>query len=256
MKLRIVGSGDAFNAGGRGHACAWLEGLAEGPLMVDFGASAPMQLQAQGRDHRQLAGLAITHLHGDHIGGLPFLWIDWLYRRPRSTPFAILGPPGVEERVRALVRAAYGEAADEPLPLELAWTELRPGESREWLGLEVRAWDSEHQDPPEIALGLSFARRGERAVFSGDALLNEALLEAMAGARLAVVECTGLEPPAGRHCTWSEWQSRLPALSVDTLVLTHLGEEVRARLDALRAAVPGRPRLHFAEDGALIELMD
>lgn len=256
MKLRIVGSGDAFNAAGRGHACAWLEGLAPAPFMVDFGASALMQLQAQGLDHGDLSGLALTHLHGDHIGGLPFLWIDWLYRRPRSAPFAILGPPGVEERVRTLVAAVYGDVADEALPFELHWTEIAPGESREWLGLEVRAWNSEHQDPPEVALGFSITAGQRRVVFSGDAILNDALLESLQGAHLALVECTALEPPAGRHCTWSEWRPRLGDLSVGSLVLTHLGEGMREHLDDLRASVPERPRVVFAEDGDEIDIVD
>ena len=176
MRLRVVGSGDAFNAAGRGHACAWLEGLAERPLMVDFGASALMQLQAQGLDHRALGGLAITHLHGDHIGGLPFLWIDMLFRRVRSEPLAILGPPGVRERVLGLVAASYGDAANETLSCELTWTEIGPGQTRSWLGLDVRAWDAQHQDPPEVSLGFSLAAGALRAAFSGDAVMTDALL--------------------------------------------------------------------------------
>src|SRR5438270_443475 len=67
MRLTIVGSADAFNAVGRSHSCYLLEG-AERPLMVDFGATALSALRRLGREPTDLGGLALTHLHGDHIG--------------------------------------------------------------------------------------------------------------------------------------------------------------------------------------------
>ena len=72
----MIGSANASNAAGRGHACYWLDGAAAGALMVDFGATALMNLKRFGRDPRELAAVVFTHLHGDHIGGWPALLLD------------------------------------------------------------------------------------------------------------------------------------------------------------------------------------
>src|SRR5438132_13048327 len=98
MRLTIVGSADAFNAVGRSHSCYLLEG-AERPLMVDFGATALSALRRLGREPTDLGGLALTHLHGDHIGGFPFLFIDGMYNARRSEALEVVGPTLARERL-------------------------------------------------------------------------------------------------------------------------------------------------------------
>ena len=45
----------------------------KGTLLVDCGASAPVALKAHGLDPNRIDGIVLSHLHGDHFGGLPFL---------------------------------------------------------------------------------------------------------------------------------------------------------------------------------------
>ncbi len=248
--LRIVGSADAFNAAGRGHSCTWIEGLAERPVMVDFGPTALMGLKRVRLAPSALGGIALTHLHGDHFGGLPLLWIDALYRRVRTAPLSILGPPGTREAVLGVVRAFYGDVADRDLPFAVDWPTIRPGQTVSWLGLDVTAWHAPHLDPPALSLGLRFARPGGPTVaFTGDTQLTGEVLDGLRGADLAVVECSAMEPPAGRHVTWREWRSALADLGVPRVVLTHLGEDVRAAADRIAAEAPAGVEVMVAEDG-------
>ncbi|RMG18945.1 MAG: MBL fold metallo-hydrolase [Planctomycetota bacterium] len=254
MRVTIVGSGDASNAGGRAHSCYWIDGFGPRGLMVDFGATALARLWQLGRDPEQLAVLSFTHLHGDHIGGFPFLFIDALYsssRPRRRAPLTVIGPPGTRERLQALVRVAYGKLADTEPSFPLAWEELRPGESLRLEGGTLKAFAAEHMSPPDQALCLRFtAADGRSVAFSGDTRLCEGLLAAAQGTDLLVAECTGLRPPMGKHCTWEEWVEVLPRLDARRVVFSHLGEAVRARAAELLAARPPEgPPLEFAEDG-------
>ena len=45
-------------------------------LLVDCGATGLVALKAQGLDPNAVDAVAVTHLHGDHFGGLPFLILD------------------------------------------------------------------------------------------------------------------------------------------------------------------------------------
>ena len=81
MRLTIVGSGDAFGSGGRFNTCFWLE-TAKGTLLVDCGASSLVALKARGLDHARIDGIILSHLHGDHFGGLPFLLLDAQFPQP------------------------------------------------------------------------------------------------------------------------------------------------------------------------------
>lgn len=257
LVLTVVGSGNASNAAGRGHSCYWLEGvLPAGALMVDFGATALAGLKGLGLDPERLAVLALTHLHGDHMGGFAYLLIDALYDRRRQAPLKVIGPRGVRARLLELLRVTYGSLADKDRPFDLEFVELAPGEVHE-LGPDARlvAFAADHQEPPEAPLCLR-VEAGEQAVaFSGDTRFCPGLFAAARGAALLVAECSALSPPCGAHCSWEEWRARAHELECPRLLLTHLGEDVRARIPELlgQGLGPGL-ELEFADDGQTLTL--
>ena len=248
--MTVVGSADAFNSSGRAHSCYLLEGSSfEGPVMVDFGATALARLRALGREPGELTGLLITHLHGDHIGGLPFFLIDALFNTRRTAPFQIMGPVGTRDAIDRLMRATYGELADFERPYPLTITETRPDTRVEFGGLQVATYPADHMDPPDAPLCLAVTMDGARVAFSGDTSMCDGLRAAMRDADLAIVECTGMTHPIGRHCAWTDWLAELPATSARRVVLTHLGSDVRAAAEAGSLVVAEGPPLEFAEDG-------
>lgn len=218
IKVTALGSADAFNSAGRGHTC-WLVEDGRGACAVDFGATALMALKRLGREPEELDAVHFTHLHGDHIGGWPFLLVDAIYRRQRIRPLVASGPPGTRERLHQLWSACYARAADKPLPFELTVHEMLPGETALLAGREVRAFAAQHATPPEIALSL---RIGELA-FTGDTgVIADGLLD---GARLLCAECTHASGTDRRHLSWDQLRSvKIP------MMLAHLGEEARKRL--------------------------
>lgn len=255
MRLTVIGSSDAFNSSGRGHSCYLLEEAAAAPLLIDFGATALAALGRLGIDPRTVGAIALTHLHGDHTAGLPFLLIDGTYHRVRTAPLEVLGPPGTKARLDALFRATYGSLADKPLPFELRIRELSPGEETELLGAKVRAFAADHLDPPEVALCLRVeGRDGRIAAFSGDTALCPGLIGAADGADLLVAECSAMRPPAGRHSTWEEWRTVLPRVRVKRLLFSHLGAEVRANAAEIVRHAPVGPSLRFADDGLVLDV--
>lgn len=50
--------------------------------------------------------VVVTHLHGDHFGGLPFLVLDGQFSR-RSTPLVVAGPPGTRARLAEAMEVLF-----------------------------------------------------------------------------------------------------------------------------------------------------
>ena len=106
MKLTIVGSGDAFGSGGRLNTCFFLE-TAKASLLVDCGASALPALKGQGIAPNGVDAVILSHLHGDHFGGLPFFLLDARFLSRRDKPLLIAGPLGTRERLTAAMEVFF-----------------------------------------------------------------------------------------------------------------------------------------------------
>ena len=96
MRIRFAGSGDAFGSGGRRQTCIHVSGEGQ-VLLVDCGATSLVALKAEGLDPDAVGAVAVTDLHGDHFGGLPFLILDGQFSG-RSAPLQVAGPPGIRAR--------------------------------------------------------------------------------------------------------------------------------------------------------------
>lgn len=256
MKLTVLGSADAVNSGGRGNSCYLVESTGAKRLMVDCGPTALLSLRQQGIAPESVGGLAFTHLHGDHTGGFPLLCIEAMFGGWRERAVRVLGPPLSKQSLLAVFRAAYAELEPElAARLALSIDELAPGEEREHAGYRVRAFAADHMAPPHQALCLRVTDpAGTVIAFSGDTRICPGLLAAADGAAMLVADCSRLAPPAGAHATWQEWQATLPTLRAESLLLTHLGADMRARAPALLEGLQLPLPVHIADDGLSFEL--
>ena len=159
MRVRFAGSGDAFGSGGRWQTCIHVSGGGQ-VLLVDCGATSLVALEAQGLDPRTVDAVAVTHLHGDHFGGLPFLILDGQFSR-RTTPLPVAGPPGIRARLAAAMEALFpgSSQARRRFPVEV--TELgTDGHAGDLGAATVRGWEVEHAcGAPPLALRVEAGRR-------------------------------------------------------------------------------------------------
>ena len=82
-----------------------------------------------GLDPNTIGSVLISHLHGDHFGGLPFLLLDAQYVSNRTTPLTIAGPPTLSGRLHDLRDAMFPGSAESEPPFPLTssnWIRVRP----------------------------------------------------------------------------------------------------------------------------------
>jgi ribonuclease BN (tRNA processing enzyme) len=248
--LTVVGSADAFNSAGRGNACYLVEDAA-GAFCVDFGPTALAGLKRIGFEPNDLDAVLLTHLHGDHFGGLQLLFIDAQYRSGRARPLVIAGPPGTRERVEGLYRLCYGSAAEKPRKFAVEYVELAAGVQAKVAGRPVRTYAAHHMPPEEGAMHLKVRCGRATLAFSGDTAWSPSLPRLARGADLLVCECTEERGDPGPHLAFEQLVPRLGELPARRIVLTHLGEAMRRRAERRPP-----PRVRFAEDGMRIKVAD
>src|ERR1700684_4273279 len=107
VKVTFAGCGDAFGSGGRFQACIHLEhGSLGAPVLLDRGATSLTALRQCGLDPGEIAAVFVSHLHGDHFGGLPFLVLRGQFSR-RTRPLVVVGPAGTSRRLTEAVECMF-----------------------------------------------------------------------------------------------------------------------------------------------------
>ena len=246
MKLTIVGCGDAFGSGGRMNTCFWLE-TAKGTVVVDFGASALPALKALKFDPNRIDAIVLTHLHGDHFGGLPFLLLDYQFLARRERPLLIAGPPGSRERLDAALEVFFPKSTGTKWRFPWRVQEIAVGVASDVLGHAVLSAEVIHQSgAPSTALRLA---DGEKTfAYSGDTEWTDALLPIADGADLFVCECYAYAGKMTGHLSWEILKPKIPALRAKRVMLTHMNPSVLARFDELKGE-----GVLLAEDGLAME---
>ncbi len=244
MRVQFAGTGDAFGSGGRWQTCIHLAAGGQ-VLLVDCGATSLVALKSQGLDPNAVGAVAVTHLHGDHFGGLPVLILDGQFSH-RSEPLLVAGPPGTRARLAAAMETLFPGSSRAPRRFGVEVTELAvDGTPAELGAATVRGWQVEHAcGAPPLALrvelgGVSFA-------YSGDTQWTPALAEAARGADLFAAEAYTFDRPVRYHLDYQTLRAHAGDIHAARVVLTHMSQAMLGRLaDA---------ELPAAYDGMVVDL--
>ena len=223
--------------------CLLVEGVGA-RLLVDCGATSLVAMRRAGIDPTTIDALALTHLHGDHFGGLPFLILDGQFRR-RSGTLTIAGPPGTRARVEAALEVFFPGSTRVTRRFELAFLDLSDGRSTRVGGMTVTAFAVVHASgAPAHALRIEHGAKV--VVYSGDTEWTEGLAEACRDADLLLCEAYTYDRPVKFHLSHADVLAHRDALRARRIVLTHMGPDMLARqADAA---------FECASDGLVIEV--
>ena len=244
MRIQFLGSGDAFGSGGRFNTCILVEAAA-GVFLIDCGASSLIAMRRFRVAPNRIRTIFISHLHGDHFGGLPFFILDAQLVSRRVEPLTIAGPPGLRQRLAEAMEAFFPGSSRVERRFAVETVELEPGAAASVNGVLVTPYLVAHPSgAPPLALRLE--ADGKVVTYSGDTEWTEALVLAARGADLFIAEAYHFEKRVKFHLDYVTLRRHLEELRPKRLILTHMSQDMLARL--------GEVEHEAAEDGQEIEL--
>ena len=244
MRLQFLGSGDAFGSGGRFNTCFHLERPAHGNVLVDCGASSMVAIRKWGVDPNSVSTVLVTHLHGDHFGGLPFFLLDAQLVSRRTAPLVLAGPPGFRERLDIVMEAMFAGSTKVERRFALEIRELALRERVELGGLTVTPYLMKHfSGAPSYALRIE--TEGKVLTYSGDTEWVDELIPAGRGADLFICEAYFFDKVMKYHIDYSTLARRLPDIGAKRTIVTHMSAELLARQSEIA--------LEAAHDGLVVE---
>ncbi len=244
VQVRFLGSGDAFGSGGRFQTCILIKATGS-TFLVDCGASSLIAMRRFGVAPNEVDMILLTHLHGDHFGGIPFVVLDAQLISKRPHPLVIVGPPGTKKRLMEAMEAFFPGSSQAPRPFSLDVQEFEFERPHALGEVTVTPYRVQHAsgDP---ALALRIACAGKIITYTGDTEWTETLVPASKGADLLIAEAYFFEKSIKFHLDFHTLMAHLDELEPQRVMVTHMSEDMLARLDMLSC--------EWAEDGKLIEV--
>jgi len=198
LTVTLLGTGDPIPEAERLSAAIHVAAGDE-RLLFDAGRGVMVQLNHIGQ--RTVDKLFLTHLHSDHVVGIPDLWLTgWLMGR--NGPLQVWGPEGTTNLLAHLQQAYQFDVSyrisDNHRPAEggtFQGHEIREGVVYASHGVTVTAFLVDHR-PITPAFGYRVDFDGRSVVLSGDTRFSEALIERAKGADLLIHEVAGRQDPA------------------------------------------------------------
>lgn len=241
VEVIFLGSGDAFGSGGRFQTCFHVRAEVT-QFLIDCGASSLIAMKRFGVDPSSLDIILLSHLHGDHFGGLPFLILDAQFSR-RTRPLVIAGPPGVEARIRDAMEVLFPGSSAVQRKFIVQFAKLAEGSETVLGPLSVIPYRVVHPSgAPSFALRVTCG--GKVIGYSGDTEWTDTLVQAARGADLFICEAYVFEKKIKYHLDYRTLMDRRTQLGCRRLMLTHMSDDMLQRLQGLDA--------DWAEDGKRI----
>jgi ribonuclease BN (tRNA processing enzyme) len=224
VTITFAGSGDAFGSGGRYQACIHLRPTGGSPVLLDCGATSLSALKSLRLDPGEVSVVVVSHLHGDHFGGLPFLILDGQFSR-RTAPLAIVGPPGTARRLTDAMECLFPGSSTTRRRFGVTVTELAPGTETTVCGVTVRAWEADHPSgAPAVLLRLTLA--GKSIAYTGDTAWTDTIMDAAAGADLLIAEGYYRDKPIPYHLRLADLDAHRGQLTARRVIVTHMSADV------------------------------
>jgi ribonuclease BN (tRNA processing enzyme) len=244
MQLRFIGCGDALGSGGRTNTCFHVTGDRVN-FLIDCGASSLPALKRQGIVRDDIDLVLITHFHGDHFGGLPFLLLDAQFTR-RTRPLVIAGPEGIETRLSEVMEALFENSSKTKQRFDLSVVALRPEATRSFGEVDVTPFSVVHGESGGPFLAYRVEAEDRVIAYTADTEWTETLIPLGRDADLLIAEAYYYDKLVKNHLSLKTLQAHLSEIKPKRLVLTHMSDDMLGRLDSLS--------YDAANDGMVVEV--
>jgi ribonuclease BN (tRNA processing enzyme) len=158
----------------------------------------------------------------------------------------IAGPQGIETKLAYLMEALFEHSSKTKQRFDLSVVALEPEQSRAFGEVKVTPYPVVHGESGGPFLAYRIEAEGRVITYSADTEWTDTLIPAARGADLFIAEAYYYDKIVKNHLSLKTLEAHLPEINAKRLVLTHMSEDMLARLSELPYTA--------AEDGMTVEL--
>jgi ribonuclease Z len=201
LKVVLLGTGAGPPMDLQRYGASTLVDAGSERFLFDCGRGATLRIAQYGIRLGGVSKLFVTHLHSDHVIGIPDLFLTpWASEEARKVPFEVWGPPGTKKmmnhmqeafafdiRIRRDVDEKYSKEG-----ISVSSHDIKEGVVFEKNGVKVTAFQVDH-GPVKPAFGYRVDYAGHSVALSGDTRFSENLIRFSQGVDVIIHEVVDAE---------------------------------------------------------------
>lgn len=217
MEITFLGSSNAFAAEGR----YWSSFVVDQKYVFDAPPTLLPHLKRIGVPLPDIEVVFITHLHGDHFVGLPFLFLEYVYMTQRSKDLFIVGPEGIGEWMEDFANRCYPEITRQA-GYRRRYIEAQPCTDQQAGPLTFKALPMNHVRDSMQALGYRVRVGAKTVAYTGDTMFCEEIITLAEGADVLVADSTYTDGSGPEHMGIDDIRVIREKISPGTtIIMTH-----------------------------------
>jgi ribonuclease BN (tRNA processing enzyme) len=203
-------------------------------------------LKRAGVNPNSVHTVVLTHLHGDHFSGVPFLVLDGQFPR-REGALTVAGPVGTTARLGQAMEVLFPGMSAAERRFDVHVIEISPGVPARVGAADVTGFEVIHPSGA-AALAVRLRFRGRTIAYTGDTQWSPQIARAADDADLLISEAYTWSRPIKHHLRWIDLAEHFGELRCRRLIVTHMSPDMLRHVDDLPAGVDA------ATDGATVAL--
>jgi ribonuclease BN (tRNA processing enzyme) len=145
-----------------------------------------------------------------------------------------------------VMEALFENSSKTKPKFDLSVVTLKPEETRSFGAVNVTPFSVVHGESGGPFLGYRIETEGRVIAYSADTEWTETLIPLARGADLFIAEAYYYDKVVKNHLSLATLETHLPEIKPKRLILTHMSDDMLARLDTLKHIA--------AHDGMIVEL--
>lgn len=241
--MQFLGSGDAFGSGGRLQSCVLVK-YSRGQFLMDCGASCLIGMNRYGVNPNDLQMVFVSHLHGDHCGGIPFIILASQLIYKRTEPLVIIGPPGMKEWLFQAMEILFPGSSHAQRKFSLEIIEFKDRCPEITKDVTAIPYLNLHHGDSSFSIRIEC---DEKVIaYSSDTEWTETLCEVAGSADMFISEAYFYEKKIKGHMDYITLMSNYSKTGARRLMLIHMNMDMLAMLDKISC--------EYAEDGKIVKI--
>lgn len=238
----VIGSGNAFNSDKRGHCSFLLDDI----ILIDCGPTILLKREELQIDFSKIKIVLITHFHGDHFAGLPFLILYFQYILKRKEKLFILGPKNIKQQYFSLMELLYPNLK---IDFSIDFVEIQ--NTYYFENYLITAFPITHK---EESIGYKISDSKHSFAFSGDTILNEKVYHLFENVDIGIIELSlKTKEESSSHVSLEEMIKDRKNIKAKKLYFNHIYDDLAEEVEKINERILGFGKP--LQDGMRIEFV-